>query len=64
MSEGFVEGDGGISIEAAHAQRNTSVNGVTWSEIPRYGKTLSAVTPLPRIGNEGKAFEIGSGPVL
>ncbi|KZP03079.1 glycoside hydrolase family 115 protein [Athelia psychrophila] len=61
---GFVEGDGGISIEAAHATRNTSVSGVAWTELPGYGKTLSGVTPWPRTGNSGNNFTIGSGPSL
>ncbi|KAF7967844.1 hypothetical protein HWV62_32922, partial [Athelia sp. TMB] len=61
---GFVEGDGGISIEAAHATRNTTVSGVTWTELPGYGKTISGVTPWPRTGNNGKNFTIGSGPAL
>lgn len=61
---GFVEGDGGISIEAAHASRNTSVSGVTWTELPGYGKTLSGVTPWPRLGNNGANFSVGSGPAL
>ncbi|KAF5353373.1 hypothetical protein D9756_008047 [Leucocoprinus leucothites] len=58
---GFVEGDGFVSIEAAHATRNTSVNGVTWKNLPRYGKTLSAVTPWPRTDED---FGVGSGPTL
>ncbi|KAF7966554.1 hypothetical protein HWV62_37875 [Athelia sp. TMB] len=61
---GFVEGDGGISIEAAHATRNTTVSGVTWTELPGYGKTTSGVTPWPRTGNDGNNFTIGSGPSL
>ncbi|EJD06971.1 uncharacterized protein FOMMEDRAFT_131740 [Fomitiporia mediterranea MF3/22] len=61
---GFVEGDGGISIEAAHASRNTSVAGITWTEIPDYGKTLSGVTPWPRSGNNFNNFTAGSGPSI
>ena len=61
---GFVEGDGGISIEAAHASRNTSVSGVTWTELPGYGRTVSGVTPLPRMGNGGANFSVGEGPNL
>ena len=62
--KGFVEGDGAVSIEAAHAQRNTTVDGVSWREIVGYGKTLSGVTPLPHLGHNGQPFEIGQGPVL
>ena len=61
---GFVEGDGGVSIEAAHATRNTSVSGITWTEIPGYGKTLSGVTPWPRSGNNFGNFSVGSGPSM
>ncbi|KZS95513.1 hypothetical protein SISNIDRAFT_438997 [Sistotremastrum niveocremeum HHB9708] len=62
--KGFVEGDGGISIEAAHASRNTAANGVQWTNIPGYGRTLSALTPLPADGNGNTGFAAGSGPVL
>lgn len=58
---GFVEGDGIVSIEAAHASRNTSVNGITWKNLPGYGKTLSGVTPWPRTD---EAFQVGAGPTL
>jgi hypothetical protein len=61
---GFVEGDGGISIEAAHASRNTSVGGVAWAKIPNYGRTLSGVTPWPRLGNDGRNYTAGSGPSM
>ncbi|RPD63354.1 hypothetical protein L227DRAFT_386788 [Lentinus tigrinus ALCF2SS1-6] len=60
---GFVEGDGTVSIEAAHASRNTSVSGLTWAEIPGIGKTLSGVTPWPRGGNELN-FTAGNGPSI
>lgn len=58
---GFVEGDGAVSIEAAHTIRNTSVDGISWVELPDYGRTLSAITPWPRGGDE-KNFTAGSGP--
>lgn len=61
---GFVEGDGTVTFEAAHATRNTSVNGVAWTEIPNYGRTLSGVTPLPALGNGDANFTVGSGPSL
>lgn len=60
---GFVEGDGGVSIEAAHATRNTSVDGLTWIELPGIGRTLSGVTPWPR-GGEERNFTAGSGPSM
>ncbi|KZS95511.1 hypothetical protein SISNIDRAFT_452165 [Sistotremastrum niveocremeum HHB9708] len=62
--KGFVEGDGGISIEAAHATRNTAVNGVQWTELPGYGRTISGVTPYPPTGNNDQNFTVGAGPLL
>ncbi|KAI0311862.1 hypothetical protein OF83DRAFT_1177164 [Amylostereum chailletii] len=62
--KGFVEGDGGISIEAAHAARNTTVGEVAWTEIPNYGRTLSGVTPWPRLGNNEANYTAGSGPSI
>ncbi|KAH9894039.1 hypothetical protein C8Q73DRAFT_500700 [Cubamyces lactineus] len=61
--KGFVEGDGTVSIEAAHSSRNTSVQGLTWTELPGHGRTLSAVTPWPRGGNDLN-FTAGSGPSI
>ncbi|TCD68567.1 hypothetical protein EIP91_010492 [Steccherinum ochraceum] len=61
--KGFVEGDGGVSIEAAHASRNTTVDGLTWIELPGIGRTLSGVTPWPR-GGDDKNFTAGSGPSI
>lgn len=62
--QGFVEGDGAISIEAAHATRNTTVGEIAWMEIPNYGRTLSGVTPWPRLGNNEANYTAGSGPSL
>ncbi|KAG2005716.1 hypothetical protein CC2G_002098 [Coprinopsis cinerea AmutBmut pab1-1] len=59
--KGFVEGAGVISIEAAHASRNSSVGDYAWQELPGYGRTLSAVTPLPRTDD---SYEAGTGPTL
>jgi hypothetical protein len=61
---GFVQGDGVVSMEAAHASRNTTVSGVTWTELPGFGRTLSAVTPWPRMGNDGNNFTAGDGPSI
>ena len=60
---GFVESDGVVSIEAAHAARNTSVQGLTWTNIPGLGKTSSGVTPWPRGGDELN-FAAGAGPSM
>lgn len=61
---GFVEGSGVISIEAAHTTRQTTVEEVSWKEIPQYGRTLSGVTPWPRLGNNDASFAAGAGPAL
>ncbi|QRV78071.1 glycoside hydrolase family 115 protein [Ceratobasidium sp. AG-Ba] len=62
--KGFVEGDGGVSIEAIHPSRNSTVNGVAWHLLPGLGRTNGAVTPQPALGNGGNAFSVGSGPSL
>ncbi|KAF9481597.1 hypothetical protein BDN70DRAFT_517933 [Pholiota conissans] len=59
--KGFVEGTGVISIEAAHATRNTTVQGTSWGELPGFGKTLSAITPLPLTD---ATFAAGAGPTV
>lgn len=59
-----MEGDGAISIEAAHATSNTTVGEVAWTEIPNYGRTLSGVTPWPRLGNNETNYTAGTGPSL
>jgi len=62
--KGFVEGSGAIAFEAAHATRNTSVNGIAWTEIQGYGRTLSGVTPFPRDISHDTSFPAGTGPAL
>ncbi|KAG8707770.1 hypothetical protein FRC08_000303 [Ceratobasidium sp. 394] len=62
--KGFVEGDGGVSIEAVHPSRNSSANGVAWHVLPGLGRTNGAVTPYPPLGNGDNAFSAGSGPSL
>lgn len=62
--KGFVEGDGGVSIEAVHPMRNSSAGGVAWLTLEGLGRTKGAVTPYPVLGNGGKAFSAGSGPCL
>ncbi|KAG8788167.1 hypothetical protein FRC12_014862 [Ceratobasidium sp. 428] len=62
--KGFVEGDGGVSIEAVHPSRNSSASGVAWHVLPGLGRTNGAVTPRPVLGNGGNAFSAGSGPSL
>jgi hypothetical protein len=59
--KGFVEGTAVISMEAVHATRNTAVQGISWTEIPGIGRTLSGVTPMP-LGDT--TFAAGDGPTL
>lgn len=46
-AKGFLDADGYIAIEAASASRGKTRSGITWTEIPSYGRTQSAMTPLP-----------------
>ena len=45
--EGFVEGDGYVSIEAEHFTKATSAGEVQWDRVPEYGATLSGMTVFP-----------------
>ena len=45
--EGFVEGNGYVSMEAAHYTNAVATNGIEWKTIPDLGKTLSGVTAMP-----------------
>jgi hypothetical protein len=45
--EGFVEGDGYVSIEAEHFTRNIPAAHARWEKIEGYGRTLSAMTVVP-----------------
>ncbi|KAJ7730249.1 hypothetical protein DFH07DRAFT_174950 [Mycena maculata] len=62
--KGFVEAGGGIAFEAEHATRNNSVAGMVWRILPGLGRTLSGVTPWPRLGNKENNFTAGTGPSL
>ncbi|KAH6914482.1 hypothetical protein BKA70DRAFT_1261570 [Coprinopsis sp. MPI-PUGE-AT-0042] len=57
----FVESAGVIAIEAAHASRNSTVGEFSWKELPGYGRTRSAITPLPRTD---ESWAAGSGPTI
>ncbi|KFA68067.1 hypothetical protein S40285_02546 [Stachybotrys chlorohalonatus IBT 40285] len=58
---GFVESNGVIAIDAAHFTSSESANGVSYVEIPHYGRTLSGVKAWPvTIGSQTP----GSGPAL
>ena len=45
--QGFVEGDGYVSIEAEHFTRKNEAGGVRWEKIDDYGRTLSSMTIFP-----------------
>jgi len=45
--DGFVEGDGYVSIEAEHYSRAVGTSVISWQRIPELGRTLSAMTPMP-----------------
>jgi len=44
---GFVEGDGYVSIEAEHYTRKVDAGAARWERIPDYGQTLSAMSIFP-----------------
>lgn len=61
---GYVETDGGVSMEGAHAARNTSVGNTRWEVIPGYSPRTNngdAVSMFPRLGAN---FSVGEGPKL
>ncbi|KAJ7071945.1 hypothetical protein C8F01DRAFT_1101940 [Mycena amicta] len=62
--KGFVEAGGAIAFEAEHASRNNSVSSMFWRVLPGLGRTLSGVTPWPRLGNNENNFTAGTGPSL
>jgi len=45
--DGFVEGEGYVSIEAEHFSQNIPAARVRWEKIEGYGQTLSAMSILP-----------------
>jgi hypothetical protein len=45
--DGFVEGDGYVSMEAEHYRKATSAGEVHWDRIPEYGATLSGMSVFP-----------------
>jgi hypothetical protein len=44
---GFVETNGGVSIEAGHYTRAVSKGDIRWQTLADFGRTLSGVTPMP-----------------
>ena len=45
--DGFVEGNGYVSIEAEHYSAVINASAVSWLRIPNFGKTLSGMTARP-----------------
>ena len=43
----FVEGNGYVSMEAAHYTRKVDAKSVRWEDIPDYGRTLSSMSIFP-----------------
>ena len=46
-SNGYVQANGYVSIEAEHYTKAIGSTGIKWLIVPNYGKTLSGVTPYP-----------------
>ncbi|CAK5269584.1 unnamed protein product [Mycena citricolor] len=61
--KGFVGAGGAVSFEAQRATRSNSVSGMVRRTLPGLRKTLSGVTPFPRLSNENN-FTAGAGPFL
>jgi glycosyl hydrolase family 115 (putative glucuronidase)/glycosyl hydrolase family 115 len=49
--DGFIEGDGYVSMEAEHFAKSTSKGEVHWDRIPEYGATLSGMSVFPVTAN-------------
>ena len=45
--QGFVEGNGYVSMESVHYTDAVNTSDIFWQEIPNLGRTLSAMTPFP-----------------
>ncbi|KAB8304119.1 hypothetical protein EYC80_003539 [Monilinia laxa] len=61
FSNGFVESDGHLSIEADHTSSSTSVNGVSYITLPGLGRTTCGVTLHPILAPTQNTT---NGPVL
>ncbi|KAF8193215.1 glycoside hydrolase family 115 protein [Mycena galopus ATCC 62051] len=59
-----LKASGVVAFEAEHATRNNSVADMFWRVLPGLGRTLSGVTPWPRLGNNENNFTAGTGPSL
>jgi hypothetical protein len=45
--QGFVEGNGCVSMEAEHYSQAVETESIRWQRIPDLGRTLSSMTPFP-----------------
>jgi len=45
--QGFVEGNGYVSMEAEHYSQAVETESIRWQRIPDLGRTLSGMTPFP-----------------
>lgn len=61
FSNGFVESDGYIAIEADHTSSSTSVNGISYITLPGLGRTTCGVTLYPVLAPTQNTT---NGPVL
>ena len=61
FSNGFVESDGHIAMEAEHTSTTTSIDNISYLTIPNYGRTLSGVMLYPILSPTQPA---GTGPEL
>lgn len=50
--QGFVEGNGYVSVEAEHYSRAVETGSIRWQLIPGLGRTLSAMTTTPVIAQK------------
>jgi hypothetical protein len=60
--EGFIEGDGFVSIEAAHYSGCFNSDSISWICIPNIGRTLSGMTTTPP--GSGIKIPTGNSPKL
>jgi hypothetical protein len=54
----FIEGDGYVSMEAAHFSRAVKIDSAEWRALPGHGRTVSAIKVFPVTST----FDIAAGP--
>jgi hypothetical protein len=62
--QGFIEGNGYISIEAEHYSRAVETGSVRWQIIPDFGRTLSGLMPVPVTAQSQMPIPDRDGPRL